>query len=99
MAYLNLNTLEPVNFGGRECMPNITTELKMRLSEIKKYDGTVYPILAAAFPNDEEYVKNFLPKMTTIDIELLHGYLLGGPTMVESIKKRIEGALSEVNNG
>lgn len=93
MAYLNLNALEPVNFGGRECTPDINTETKMRLSGIKKYDESVYPILASAFPNDEEYVEEFLGKMTTVDIEILHAYLMGGPTMVESIKQQINTAM------
>lgn len=95
MAYLNLNTLEPVNFGGRECTPDINTETKMRLSGIKKYDESVYPILASAFPDDESYVKEFLGKMTTVDIEILHAYLIGGPTMVESIKEQMSSALGK----
>lgn len=98
MAYLNLNTLEPVNFGGRECTPEINTELKMRLSEIKRYDESVYPILASAFPNDEEYVKGFLSKMTTVDIEILHAYLVGGATMVESIRKQLDTSLAGGGN-
>lgn len=94
MAYLNLNALEPVNFGGRECTPDINTEMKMRLSDIKKYDEAAFTTLAAAFPNDEEYVKDFLPKMTTVDVEILHAYLVGGPTMVESIKNQLGNALN-----
>lgn len=97
MAYLNLNTLEAVNFGGKECMPEINAETKMRLSQLKKYDEASYAILAAAFPADEDYVKEFLPKMTTIDLEILHAYLMGGPTMVESIRRQMDGAFGGQN--
>lgn len=97
MAYLNLNTLEPVNFGGRECTPDINTETKMRLSEIKKYDESAFGVLAAAFPNDEEYVRDFLSKMTTIDVEILHAYLVGGQTMVESIREQMSNTFGGKN--
>lgn len=97
MAYLNLNSLEAVNFGGKECMPDINTETKMRLSQLKKYDEASYAILAGAFPADEDYVKEFLPKMTTIDLEILHAYLMGGPTMVESIRRQMDGAFGGQN--
>lgn len=95
MAYLNLNTLEAVNFAGRECMPEINAELKLRLANIKNYDEESCAVLASAFPKDEGFVRDFLKKMTTVDIEILHAYLMGGATMVESIRKQLDGALGE----
>lgn len=89
MAYLSLNALEPVDFGGRECMPKVNAEMKLRLSQIKDYNSNSIEVLAMAFPDDEEYVKKFLRDISTIDIQLLHAYLLGGPTMVESMKSKI----------
>lgn len=100
MAYLSLNTLEPVNFGGRECKPKLDTETKMRLSQIKQYNAKAIETLASAFPDDEDYVKGFLASMTEIDIQILHAYLLGGPTMVETIRTQISnkvGAIMEEN--
>ena len=96
MAYMNLSKIEPVNFGGRECTPIINTETKMRLSQIKNYDESSIAILASAFPNDEAYVKEFLYKMSTVEIEMLHAYLVGGPTMVEMIKEKIAGTMNSV---
>lgn len=94
MAYLSLNTLEPVDFGGRECVPKLDTETKLRLSQIKKYDSKACEVIATAFPDDEEYVKGFLANMTTIDIQLLHAYLIGGPTMVDAIRQQMGNAMS-----
>lgn len=94
MAYLSLNALEPVDFGGRECMPKVDAETKLRLSQIKDYNSKSIDVLAMAFPDDEEYVKEFLAEMTTIDIQLLHAYLLGGPTMVEAIRQQLGNAMS-----
>lgn len=96
MAYLSLNTLEPVDFGGRECKPEINAETKLRLSQIKKYDTKAIETIAEAFPNDEEYVKGFLDNMVVVDIQLLHAYLLGGPTMVQALKDHVDNAMSSV---
>lgn len=85
MAYLNLSTIEPVNFGGRECVPEIDAELKLRLSQINKFDDKAYKVIASAFPNDEKYVLDFMKRMATIDIQKLQVYLIGGPTMVEAM--------------
>lgn len=93
MAYLSLNTLEAVDFGGRGCTPKLDAETKMRLSQIKKYDAKAVETLATAFPDDEEYVRSFLSSMTAIDIQILHAYLLGGPTMVDSIRSQLGNAV------
>lgn len=95
MAYLNLNAIEPVNFGGRECTPKIDTETKMRLSLIKEYDEKAQATLASVFPDDEEYVKEFLSRMATVDMQVLHAYLIGGPTMVEAIQNKVKKAVEE----
>lgn len=96
MAYLKLNTLEPVDFGGRECAPQINAEVKLRLSRIKKYDEEALSVIAEAFPDDEEYVRNFLDKMVTMDVQTLHAYLLGGQTMVETLTEQMNNALSSI---
>lgn len=93
MAYLSLNTLEAVDFGGKECMPQLDAETKLRLSQIKNYDNKAIESLASAFPDDEDYVRSFLHNMTRIDIQLLHAYLLGGATMVESIRGQISNVM------
>lgn len=98
MAYLNLNAIEPVGFGSKECAPRIDAETKMRLSAIKTYDEQALAVLASAFPEDEEYVKEFLGRMATIDVETLHAYLLGGPTMVERMWEKIKNEIEKADN-
>lgn len=95
MAYLSLNTLEPVDFGGRECTPKLDTETKLRLSQINQYNAKAIEVLASAFPDDEDYVEKFLGEMTTIDLQMLHAYLMGGQTMVETIRGQLGDAMSK----
>lgn len=94
MAYLELNAIEPVAFGGKECTPEINAETKMRLSQIKKYDEVALDAIASAFPKDESFVRQFLGRMATVDVEILHAYLIGGPTMVEKIQSRVDSVMN-----
>lgn len=88
---LSFNGLEPVAFGGRDCVPKIDTETKLRIQAIKAYDSTSDEVLASAFPNDEAYVRDFLAnKMTVYEKELLHAYLLGGEHMVRLLVGKVE---------
>lgn len=91
---LSFNGLEPVTFGSKECVPKITSETELKLSQVKKYDKETDEILASAFPEDEEYVKNFLSNtMTMVDKQILHAYLVGGDTLVTTTMEQIKGAL------
>lgn len=91
---LSFNGLEPVNFGGRDCTPKINAELKLRLAQLKEYNDNADEILAEAFPDDENYVLKFLrEKMTTLDKQTLHVYLIGGETMVAKILNQIDETL------
>lgn len=97
---LSFNGLEPVAFGGKECTPKINTEVRLRLSQIKEYDANADEVLASAFPDDEEYVLEFLKKkMTTFDKQTLHVYLIGGEIMMQKILDQVgetmKGAMSE----
>lgn len=97
---LSFNGLEPVTFGGKECTPKINTEVKLRLSQIKEYDANADEVLAAAFPDDEEYVLKFLKsKMTTFDKQTLHVYLIGGEIMVKKILDQVGETMKEAVNG
>lgn len=90
---LTYNGIEPVTFGGKECIPKINTETRLRLSQIKNYDDKTDDVLAAAFPDDEAYVKSFLTdKMTVLDKQKLQAYLIGGEEMLAIFQKKIEGA-------
>lgn len=98
MAYLNFGAIEPVGFGGKECTPKIDTETKMRLSQIKKYDETALSAIASAFPDDEAFVREYLGRMATVDVEILHAYLIGGPSMVEKIQNRVDEVMDKPAN-
>lgn len=83
---LSFNGLEPVRFGDKDCTPKITTEIKLRLEQIKEYNDSADEVLASAFPEDEMYVKDFLrTKMTAMDKERLHAYLYGGETLLNTL--------------
>lgn len=91
---LSFNGIEPVNFGGKDCTPRINTELRLRLTDLKQYNEEADEVLASAFPNDESYVLSFLrDKMTILDKQTLHAYLIGGPSMVEALKDQMKGAM------
>ena len=82
---------QPVEFGGRNCIPEINTEMKMRLSQIQSYDEETDKILASAFPKDEAYVLKFLKNdMTHFEKQELHAYLLGGMKMVDSLNDEVK---------
>jgi hypothetical protein len=100
---LTFNGLQPVVFGGKECTPQINTELKMRLSQINNYNDETDEVLASAFPKEERYVKEFLSKqMTILDKERLHAYLVGGDEMLEQVETKIhelfDKAMTEKEN-
>lgn len=97
---LSFNGLEPVTFGDTECTPKINTELKLRLSQIKEYNTETDEILASAFPDDEEYVLEFLrEKMTNFDKQTLHLYLVGGDMMVNRVLAQVDETMRGAVNG
>ncbi len=103
---LSLNGLEPVEFEGRACTPVINTELKLRLTQITEYNEAADLVLASAFPNDEEYVRNFLQKAPVVEKEILHAYLVGGERaakaaidgLEDGVKKAIDKALESAGS-
>lgn len=96
---LSFSGLQPVEFGGKDCTPKIDTELKLRLSQIKTYTESDDDVLALAFPEDETYVKDFLKnKMTVLEKQTLHAYLLGGMTAVNTLMDGIKDSFRKVVN-
>lgn len=96
---LSLNSLEPVNFKGRECMPKINAELRLRLTSLKNYNNETDKILASAFPDDEGFVLNFLENAPVIEKQILHAYLIGGEKAAEatmtSLQKSLENSITD----
>lgn len=90
---LSFNGLEPVTFGEKECVPKITAEIELKLAQIKRYNKEADEILASAFPDDEIYVQSFLSKMPMLDKQVLHAYLVGGQTLVNTTLEQVHGAI------
>ena len=94
---LSIDGLEPVSIGGKNCVPKIDAEMKLRLSQIKNYDESADETLAMAFPDSEKYVHDFIKdKMTVLDKQILHAYLIGGDTMVAALMDKIKGVIDNV---
>lgn len=92
---LSLNGLEPVEFKGKVCKPVINTELKLRLTQITNYGESADNTLASAFPDDEEYVREFLKNAPVIEKEILHAYLVGGETATKAVIDGLEGGVKK----
>ena len=104
---LSLQGIGPVEIKGRFCTPQLNAENKLRLAEIKSYDNTADLVLASVFPDDEEYVQEFLKTAPALEKEILHAYLVGGDTAVkavmdgvnENLKTIVAAATTENKNG
>lgn len=90
---LTFNGLQPVRFGGRDCTPKLDVEIQLRLQNIQVFNDEADEVLASAFPNDTEYVRNFLrDHMTVMEKEKLQVYLIGGETGLENMDKIMTAA-------
>lgn len=92
---LSLNGLEPIEFKGKACTPVINAELKLRLTQITNYGESADNVLASAFPDDEDYVRNFLKNAPTVEKEILHAYLVGGEAAAKAVIDGLEGGVKK----
>ena len=92
---LSLNGLEPIEFKGKACRPVINAELKLRLTQITNYGESADSVLASAFPDDEDYVRDFLRNAPTIEKEILHAYLVGGESAAKAVIDGLEGGVKK----
>lgn len=104
MAQLSFDGIQPVGFGGKECVPKINTELRLRLRGLKfETDADTEQadkVLAECFPEDEKYVAGFLKdQMAPFEKQQLQAYLIAGPSGIrlidETITNTIKGAANE----
>lgn len=111
MAQLKFSGIQAVEFDGRDCMPTIDTGKRLRLSNVKfTTDAEIEKanqVLASCFPDDEEYVLDFLThKMTPSDKRILQTYLLQGEKAIAMLDRSVdtfaekiaEGAMEGANN-
>ena len=93
---LHFNGIEPIDFKGKECMPKVDTEARLRLNvikfgteaEIKEADE----VLMSCF--EEQYAKDFIKnKLSPDDKEILRTYLAGGETGLNRLNDITNGAV------
>lgn len=90
MAQLKFDGIQPVSFNDHDCMPKLDTSKRLRLERIK-FDteaniAEADKLLASCFPDDEEYVLDFLSnKLTVADRQLLRSYLLQGEKALRAL--------------
>ena len=93
---LTFNGIQPVKFGGRDCTPKLDVEIQLRLQNIKVFNEEADEVLASAFPNDIEYVRNFLRNnMTILEKEELQIYLIGGETGLRNMDKLMQAGVQQ----
>lgn len=100
MAQLSFDGIQPVAFGGKDCMPKVNVEQRLRLRELK-FDTEADAersdkIMAECFPEDTSYVSDFLKEqMTPFEKQQLRAYLIGGAGSVRVLDEAINGAISK----
>lgn len=118
MAQLNFDGIQPVGFYDkttkthRQCTPRLTQGLRLRLEQIS-FDTEAnaqdaYEILADCFPDDRDFVLDFIKnEMMPRDPQTLRNYLLNGTDGIkmerdaydavgEAIKDKVKEALSDI---
>lgn len=102
---LTFNGIEPVGFGpeGRRkiCTPKMNAELRLRVANLQfKTDADIEranSILAECFPDDRDFVFDFLTnEMTAFDKEILQTFLLNGVRAVEQIQNSIDNGVKQI---
>lgn len=93
--------MEEVEFGKISELPQITTELRMRLEGISfKTEEAVknaIEVLASAFPVHKAEIIEYLssPQMPTIELSRLRAYLTGGDAAVAALDNSFNVAIEK----
>ena len=104
MAQLSFDGIQPVRFGGKECAPKVNVEQRLRLQQLKfateADTETADKLLAECFPNDTEYVKQFLQEqMTPFEKQQLRAYLVAGAGGIRVLDETISNAVNKAMAG
>lgn len=103
MAQLKFSGIQAVAFDNRDCMPALDTSKRLRLerakfttdAEIEKANA----ILASCFPDDEEYVLDFVTnKMLPADKKILQAYLLQGEKAIAMLDRSVDLFVEKATN-
>lgn len=95
MAQLKFSGIQPVSFDNRDCTPKLDNGKLLRLARLK-FDteaniAEADKVLASCFPDDEEYVLDFLTnKMLATDKRILQSYLTNGEKAIAMLDRSID---------
>ena len=90
---LQFNSIQPVRFGEIEATPKMTTSSRMRVQKVKFGGDNIEAMetLAECFGNNSDGVLDFMKKnMTTLDLQRLQAYLIGGESMLDTLDHTID---------
>lgn len=92
-------TTRSVEIDGKAYIPEINTELRLRLGQIntntEEAVNEAYEVIASCFPDDKEEIKSLLPKISALDIQLMRAYLIGGDTALEAVEKQLQNEIAK----
>lgn len=95
---LEFNSIQPVRFGEIEATPKITTSTRLRLQKIT-FGGDnsgAMETLSECFGAQSDEVLDFMKKnMSTLQLQRLQAYLLGGDEMLDRLDRTIDEAIKE----
>lgn len=90
---LAFKKIKPVDFEDFTAVPQMTTELKLRIQNLK-FDTEAQiekakDTLSVAFPDEKEKVRAFMDEnlMGAVGLQELQAYLLGGEEMLEHYRQ------------
>lgn len=91
---LSIKTKQSVEFDGKAYIPEVNTELRMRLGQLNVETDEdleeAYEVIASCFPKDKEKVKGLLQQITTVDLQFIRAYLIGGEKTLEAVEKQLQ---------
>lgn len=92
--------IEPVEFGGKICIPKIDADKRLRLSQLKfgteAENAKANKVIASCFPDDEEFVEDFLTnQIGDSDRQVLALYLRGGQRALDAYNDAVNRLMAE----
>lgn len=93
--------IEPVELGDKQCKPRLDADKRLRLSEIKFSTQVekrkAIQVIASCFPEDEEFVTEFLTEEAgDQDLQLLALYLRGGQNALNAYQQAYDKLMADV---
>lgn len=97
---LKIAGIEPVEFGERKCKPQMDADKRLRLSQLnyktKNDIAKAVEEIAKCFPDDEEFVQEFLTNNAgTQDIQLVALYLRAGEQALNTYQQAFDKLINE----